>query len=168
MIDAIEKAIEAIMARLPHMSRDFRESIARNLWWIVAITAGLMVIYAVYLVFGGLLMTSVPGPGVLGLSTTFFVNAVLCAMVAVVGAISVRLLRDMKSQGWRGLFVTWLFLVLIQVVNLIDYFSRSEALWAIFVIAFLAYAIYEPKEFFFIKQKAKPSRAKKPKSANKL
>jgi hypothetical protein len=152
IFDAIERAVDAIMLRAPHMSKDFRRGMARNLWWVVAMFVGFATIYAIYLLFVTVIWRLDLGQ-VAGLPLAY-IDAALLAIVAVVGGLSVRNLRRQTILGWRGLFVMWLFLTLIVVANLAANFSRGEAIWAALTVVFLAYAIYEPKDFFRTKPKS--------------
>jgi hypothetical protein len=146
VIDAVEQAVDAAMARLPHLKKSSRQALAKNLWWIAALLAGALALFAAYSVVIGI-GYHLWRPTLGGLPL-IFVNAVLYFGLALVLAASLRGLRSRRASGWRGLFVWLLLMIFTTVANLIASFSTSNLIWALVKILFFAYAIYEPKEFF--------------------
>lgn len=153
-IDAIEKAIGGVMRDAPHLSDGFRKGIAKNLWWIVGITAVLLTLYALYLIFASMFW-GLASAVTLNLAGFNWVIAIFCAFMAMVAVAAVGPLQKMQARGWRGVFTLWLFFTILEVISLFANFSMGNLLWTALVIIFFAYAIYEPREYFHAKKPAK-------------
>ncbi len=161
-IDAIENSLRDLFARAPHLSDGLRKWIAQNLWWIVAITAVLLTVYAVYLIFASIFwgFASVFTLHFGGLFAVggLWIQAIFCAIMAVVAMAAVSGLQKKSAQGWRGVFVLWLFFALMEILTLLANFGLANLFWTAFVVAFFAYAIYEPRDYFFVKKPKKSAK----------
>ena len=152
-IDTLENLVRDYMAKAPHLSDGFRKGIANNLWWIIGITAVILMIYALYLVFAGLFWGLVSAftfnfGGIFAVGE-IWVRALFCGLMAFIAGAAVRPLQNMTDKGWRVLFLLWLFFAVLEILSLIANFSIGNLLWTAFYIVFFAYAIYEPRDYFF-------------------
>lgn len=156
-INTIEKSVRGIMDGAPHLAPEFRRAIARNLWWVVAVIAVLLALEAVYLIFASLSwgVNAVLWMNFGGMAASiYWFNAIFYLVLAFFAAGAVGPLRKMQAKGWKALFVLWLLFVVLEVVVLLASFSLGNLLWTILTVAFFAYAIYEPRDYFFAKPKS--------------
>lgn len=149
---------EKLLKPLPHIPNHWRETLAKNAWWLLAVSVFLMVlaiISTIQTIFTALALFNVPSevfgyyvPKSYSTQWVWMMMLKVAEMViiAFVAGVAVKDLKAMKYSGWNKLLTLLFITAVISVINI--FFSPGQIAWDIIGIAAGLYLLFEIRNYY--------------------
>ena len=166
-IHKFENTIEGWLKPLPHLPVDWRNWLAKNVWWLVLIGVILSVLGTFMLaaaLFAAMAaistVTSFYGVSGINLAPVYtgwwyaasIVSLAFLVLTIIINAMAVSPLKAMKNKGWDLLFLTFVISVISSIVSIIFSFSSytvvTTIISSVIGIVIGAYLLFEIRSNF--------------------
>lgn len=166
-VHKLEKSIEEWLKPLPHLPNDWRQWIAKNVWWIVligvilSVIGGLMLIGAVFTAMGAIATVNTVysslGVNVAPLYNGWWYAATIASLIflvitVVINALAITPLKAQSKKGWNLLFLTFLVGVVSSIVsivlNITTFNVVGSVIGGVIGVVISAYFLFEIRSYF--------------------
>jgi hypothetical protein len=158
-IKKLEDNIQEWLKPIPHLPTEWRKWLSQNVWWItlVGVILSVFAVWGIYQasVYVNTYTSFLSAAGItntVGWTIPMMVSIALFALTAVIMAMAVGPLKEMKAKGWDLLFLSTLVSIAGSVFNYGSGSLVTSIIGAVIGAIISMYFLFEVRSYFKVKK----------------